>query len=254
MLPRIRFLLFAAICALPYSPSRADETPAKLPKDGWWVRYFVTMKFEGRPDVTAKRTYSLVGTAVENGVRCRWVEMKSVQMSDGREITDVLKFLVPEEELLESERPLDSLVRCWRRFAEEPVEEVAFNVPLSVRGFAGSADFYWGRDFAFFPGLQKQAKGVRERRVVEYQKGRLDVEDAQTFQHVVSRRALTNGEKQEYCDEFTVWNDPAVAPAFVAASDRVRQRRDDALVRTLTIEFVLEDYGADAKSALPENN
>src|SRR5262245_47669881 len=112
-------------------PTSADEAPTKLPKDGWWVRYFVTMNGEGINDnVIIKRTYSLVGTTTENGEKCRSVEMKTVQMVNGKEQTDVIKFLVPERELLESEKPLEGLLRAWRRIDDGTVEEQKFNQPV----------------------------------------------------------------------------------------------------------------------------
>jgi hypothetical protein len=248
----IRIVLLAAIFAWADRPLQADETPAKLPKDGWWVRYFHTLKLQDR-EISSRRTYAFVGTAVERDCTCRWMEMQTVEIIDGHEVTDILKFLVPEKALLESERPLDGLIRCWRKFGDEQVEQVRFNTPLGERGLSFSADYAWGRDFTLFPGPQQKSKAVEEPRTIEYQRGRLEIETAQRFRRIASRRALTNGEKQEYSDEFTVWKDRSVTPAFAAATDRVQQHRDDALVRTFAIEFVLDDFGTDAKSALPDN-
>jgi hypothetical protein len=231
----------------------ADDAPAKLPKDGWWVRYFYTLKLEER-EITSRRTYSLVGSTVEHECSCRWVEMQTVETVEGRERTDVLKFLIPEKDLLEAERPLEGLIRCWRKTGEEQIEEQKFNMPLGVPGLVASADFYFGRDFALFPGPQQKSKAVEERRTIEYQRGRLEIETAESFRRITSRRALTNGERQEYRDEFKLWNDPAVAPGFAAAKSRIEYRRGDMPVRTFEIELVLEDFGIGAKSALPGNN
>src|SRR5260370_37737295 len=113
---RFRASILLGLIACANSAVRADEAPKMLPKDGWWVRYFVTMNF-GQPndEQTIKRKYSLVGTVTENDQKCRWVEMKSVQSVNGKEQTDIIKFLVPEKELLESEKPLESLIRAWRQ-------------------------------------------------------------------------------------------------------------------------------------------
>ena len=218
------------------------------------MRYFVTAKSDPQPEMTYKTTYSLVGTSTENGGVCRWVEIQTTETRDGREVTDILKFLVPEKDLLEAERPLESLVRSWRRFHNGHVEEMKFNVALGERGLVGSADFYWGRDFALFPGPQKEGEVIRERRKIEYQRGRVEIDAGKAFRRVASRRALTTGEKQEWTDEFTVWNHPELAPAFGAARARVEYRRDEALIASGRSEFVLEEFGTDAKSALPDNN
>src|SRR5579872_5962731 len=103
-------LLLGLFLLLNAAQSSADP-PATLPADGWWIRYFVTTKYLGSDDaITMKRTYSLVGTASENGQKCRWVEMKSVETVNGKERIDVLKFLVPEKALLENDKPLDNLI------------------------------------------------------------------------------------------------------------------------------------------------
>jgi len=233
----------------------AVDSTTQLPKDGWWVRYFVTMTREGIEDITTKRTYSLVGTTTENGEKCRWVEIKSVQLINGKEQTNTMKFLIPEKELLDGEKPLESLVRAWRQFDDGPVEEQKFNQPLGVAGSVVSADFAWGRDLMVFPGPQRksQLSAEKEKRVIEYQQGRLETGEGRTGQHVAARRALTNGEKQEFTTDFTVWNHATVAPACAAMRQRIEYRRNDALIRTITEELVIEDFGMDAKSTLPEN-
>lgn len=232
---------------------RADEAPAKLPEDGWWVRYYVTFQ-QGAGESTFKRTYSLVGTTTENDQKCRWVEMKTVETMNGKESTDIIKFLIPEKELLEGEKPLESLLRCWRRTGDGPAESKRFSQPLGATGFASSADFAFGRDFVVFPGPRKKFMAVDERKIVEYQQGRLEIAEGQASQHAVTRRALTSGEKQAYTMAFTVWNDARLAPAVAALTARIEHERDGALIRTITMEFVIEDFGTDAKSALPENN
>jgi hypothetical protein len=237
------------------SAAPAEETPAKLPKDGWWVRYFVTMRDDGNNEErTSKRTYSLVGTAAENGERCRWLEMKSVQTVNGKEQTDILKFLVPEKELLEGEKPLDRLVRAWRKIDDGDVEEQKFNQPLGVRGSVASADFVWGREMVIFPGPQRKTTAVDEKTLVEYQQGRLELTKARVGKHVATRQALTAVQKQTFVLDFTVWNHPTVAPGFAAAKTRFEYLRDDVPRAAGTAEWVIEDFGMDAKSALPENS
>jgi hypothetical protein len=244
-----------AILLLATSLALAEDAPAKLPGDGWWVRYYVTMRREGtNDDAIMKRTYSLVGTTMENGEKCRWVEMKTVQMVNGNEQTDVLKFLIREKALLEAERPLESLVRAWRKIDDGAIEEQKFNQPLGAAGSVFSADYGWGRDMVIFPGPQRTTTAVNERRVVEYQRGRLELAEGRAGKHVATRRALTVVQKQTVALEFTVWNEPSLAPAFAAAKTRFEILIDDAPRAAFVDEWVIEDFGTDAKSALPENN
>ncbi len=243
-------ILLVATCA-----AFADDGPAKLPADGWWVRYYVTMRREGtNDDGILKRTYSLVGTSIVNGENCRWVEMKTVQMVNGNEQTDILKFLVPEKALLEAEKPLESLVRAWRKIDDGAVTEQKFNQPLGAAGSVASADFGWGRDMVIFPGPQRKTTAVKEKKAIEYQQGRLEVAEGRAGKHVATRRALTSGQKQTIAFEYTIWNHATVAPGFCAAKTRYEILIDDAPKAAGVGEWVIEDFGTDAKSALPENN
>src|SRR5262249_47690506 len=129
---------FIAILLIVPSVAPADEAPAKLPPDGWWARDFVRLKSEPKNDeCTFKGTYALVGTTIENDQKCRWVEMKSVPVIDGNEQpATAIKFLVPEKELLESVKPLDSLVRAWQKDADGAVQALRFRQPVGAGGFA----------------------------------------------------------------------------------------------------------------------
>jgi hypothetical protein len=232
----------------------AGEPRTELPKDGWWARYYGTIKQDGQEERTVKRTYSLVGTANANGRKCRWVEWNEAWTVDGQKHVDILKFLVPERDLLESERPLDNLVRAWRKVNDTQVEEVKFSQPLGADGLVVSADYGFGRDFLIFPGAWQKSRRVEQRRTVEYQQGRLEIPSGRAARHSAVRRALTNGEKQAYFDEYTVWIDPAISPVAVAVSERIVNEVDDVHRRTIFREFVIEDFGTDAKSAMPESN
>ncbi|MGE5192951.1 MAG: hypothetical protein ACM3U2_10645 [Deltaproteobacteria bacterium] len=249
---RIGLLFLTALACRSFA--LAEDAPEKLPADGWWVRYFVTMRREGtNDDEIMKRTYSLVGTSMENGEKCRWVEMKTLYTINGTERTEIDKFLIPETELLESEKPLNSLVRAWQKRDDGPIKELNFNQPLGGRGFGGSADYYFGQWMIVFPGPQRKAKVVREKRVVEWQQGRLELGEARAGKRVASRQAVTVVQKQTIQMDFTVWNHPSASPGFVAARTRMQVLIDDVPNRALAEEWTIEDFGTDAKSALLEN-
>src|SRR5262245_54828761 len=198
---------FIAILLVVPSVALADDVPAKLPADGWWVRYFVTMRREGLNDETVmKRTYSLVGTSMENGEKCRWVEMKAIIPVNGQDHTEIFKFLIPEKDLLEGERPMNNLVRAWRKFDDEPADEQKFNQGPGGRGFSGNADYYLGHYMIIFPGPQQKAKVIEEKRTVEYQQGRLELDAARVGKRAASRQAVTVAQKQTIQTDFTVWN------------------------------------------------
>jgi hypothetical protein len=253
---RLPCCAFAAIClAISIAlPAFADEPPAKLPSDGWWVRYFAIEKSQGREEWTLKHTFSLVGTTTENDRLCRWVELNSVQVINGTEKREIVKFLVPEQELLGSEKPLDSLVRAWQKLEDGQVELLKFNQPLGLPGFAASADFVYGIRFVIFPGPQQKSKLIAEERVIDFQRGRLKVAEGRSGTFIATRRALTTGQKQTFHLDFTVWNHHDLSPGFVALKSRLELSRDDKVGAAVISEWTVEDFGVDAKSALPDNN
>jgi hypothetical protein len=232
-----------------------EERPASLPADGCWVRYFVTMNREGSDnETTMKRTYALVGTTTENEQKCRWVEMKTVQEMERKEQIDVVKFLIPEKALLEREKPLESLLRAWRKIDGGAIEEQKFNQPLGAAGMVASADFAWGRDMVIFPGPLRRTMAVKEDKVVEYQQGRLEIGEGRTGRHVVTRQALSVVRRYTITFDFTVWNHPGVALGFAAAKTRLEFLVDDVARFAETSEWVIEDFGTDAKTELPDNS
>ena len=155
-LSAVLLLALARNLAVANQLAKAEDATAKLPNDGWWVRYLVTGKDPGNnDDAPTKCTYSLAGSANENGQLCRWVEVKWDRTFDGKKQVDILKFLVPEKELLHGEKPLDSLVRCWRKIDEGEAKLMTFDQPAGVAGTyfsRWSADFAFGRDMIIFPG------------------------------------------------------------------------------------------------------
>ena len=86
----------------PYLYGQAEEQSSKLPEDGWWIRYSYTDKQDADgqvrqvPEFTQKITYFLVGTVMEDGEKCRWVELKIQTTLRGEEDVNFLRFLVPE--------------------------------------------------------------------------------------------------------------------------------------------------------------
>ena len=58
---KLRAIVLVGITLLANGALPAGEAPEKLPEDGWWVRYYVTMKRpKANHEITMKRTYSLV--------------------------------------------------------------------------------------------------------------------------------------------------------------------------------------------------
>ncbi|MSR56843.1 MAG: hypothetical protein EXS05_04130 [Planctomycetaceae bacterium] len=230
----------------------ADEAAPGLPKDGTWVRYFGTMRREGTTDETAlKRTYSLVGTKTENGQVCRWVEMKDVHQVNHKEEPNIFKFLIPEKDLLENKKPLESLVRAWGKFNDGDVQELKFNSP---DGLPGDPHSRFGWHLVIFPGPRQQAETLKESRVVDYQHGRLEIPDARLGRYRAMRRARGANFNFTLSMDSTYWCHSDVPLGVAAWKSRLELRQDDMVRPSTQFEFVLEDFGTNAKSALPDHD
>lgn len=242
--------------ALLLSPTvQAEDAAAKLPADGWWARYFVSTKIDGNNDErTMKRTYSLVGTATENNETCRWVEMKTVTMVGEKERVDIVKFLVPEKDLLEGDQPLVRLVRCWSKTDDGVVKALSFDPPRGDGVNPQSAEGRFGKDLFVFPGMRQKAELVDKEKVVEYQQGRLQVAQGRVGKRISKVVGSPRAQGLTFVLDYTIWTDPAVAPGFAAAKTRYATVVNDVVRRAQDEEWILEDFGVDVKSALPEND
>ena len=233
----------------------AEESTAKLPADGWWARYFVSMKRDGNNDEqTMKRTYSLVGTATESDITCRWVEMKTVSMAGEKERIEVVKFLIPEQDLLESDQPLVRLVRCWSKTDDGMAKALSFDPPRGDGVNPQSAEGRFGKELFVFPGIRQKAEMVDKPKVVEYQQGRLTVAQGREGKRVSKVVGSPRAQGLAFVLDYTIWTDPAVAPGFAAAKTRYATMINDVVRTARNDEWTIEDFGTDAKSELPENN
>lgn len=242
-------LIHAAVSTLP-----ADEALPSLPKDGAWVQYVGTTKQEGLTDEsTFRRTYSLVGTKTENERLCRWVEVKDVVEIDQGKRTHIAKFLIPERELLENEKPLESLVRGWRKSTFGDVQEMKFN---TQEGFFGSAHFVFGANLLIFPGPQKLSREIREPKSVDYQSGRLEIPSGRNgqFRADYEDPVSESGRVRKRSADFSVWSHPEIPLGAAEWKLRLEIRNDDRVISVTLSEFVLEDFGTDAKSTLPDHD
>jgi len=237
--------------------AHAAVQAAQLPEDGWWIRYSTKNTQKAGDDileVTGKLTYSLVGTVVEDGEQCRWLELHAENDkarfngddTGGRRTVEVVKFLVPEKELLENEYPLDKLKRGWGKITDRDV--YAIKPGQLGRAIPRSLDF---------PGAWQDQNRIEKERVIDFQQGRLKISEAKTrkttFSFTNSRRT---GETDDYqrISEYTVWFDRTTSPFFSAMSIHREESKNGDFNLTTDEELVLEDYGTGAKSKLPDHD
>jgi hypothetical protein len=206
---------------------------------------------------SAKYTFSLVGTATENGEKCRWIEMRIAPQTELQDRATFLKVLVPEKSLLESDQPSDQIVRCWMKFGYGQNAGKVFACK-TVPNATGDQNARRICEAAFivFPGLRRKFERREEPKTVDYQQGRLTVSHA--LEGKVAGNALPFGRGGDLVmasdSEFTFWTDPAVGPGIAAANVKRTTRYND-IPRTLDdAVWTLEDVGSGAKSELPDQN
>jgi len=129
-------------------PSYGGGIVAKLPEDGTWATYQIAaLKSAGAdtPDVGfGTLRISLVGTSIEDGQRCRWIELKREE--PGRLV--IQKILVPEKHIKAGGDILGHVVRGWRRVEDNQPRELA-------------KDELDRRLFLYFPGTLKDVEDLK---------------------------------------------------------------------------------------------
>ncbi len=236
----------------PYLYGQAEEQSSKLPEDGWWIRYCYTDKQEANGQVhefTQKITYSLVGTVMEDGEKCRWVELKIHTTLRGEEDVVFRKFLVAEKELIENEQPLDKLKRAWGKSSKRGLRELKLGQDVTSDS----------RYLRIFPGEWQKSERVDQERIVDYQKGRLSMPQARKRNVTMPINVINAGGSQKTVNwtsiiETTVWFDQVTSPVIAAERIQTKEYEKEKLILSREENFVIEDIGSDAKSSLPEIN
>lgn len=229
----IRFAFVLAITILVTAGAPADE-PQKpgpqpllqsLPKDGAWVTYYALIKFSDG-ETQSEWTASSVGTKQVNGEPHRWLEL--IAKSSQGKLIIVYKALIPESEFGPGKNPIRHASEIWvkhlnaepRKISSLKDEDPYFDLLLS--------------------GPVANVKKLDETESVDWQQGSLTCDiwegenklDTGFFKIENSQRLLKNDK----------------VPFGIAAS-KVRLRGGD---RTAEIEYVLTNFGTDAKTLLPD--
>jgi hypothetical protein len=248
----IRIAAIFGLLLMPPAIVRGYEPVPKLPDDGWWVRYHINTKQEHanneRKEFSWTCTFSLVGTANENDEKCRWVEMKYAFR--GGEKTRVAKLLIPEKDLLESDQPLDRFVRGWIKNESGNVHVGKSENNMNTTG--GLSVYYMaGRDLIIFPGLRRKFEKGDAPKTIEYQQGRLTLTETLSGQ-IKGKTIMGLGtDKFDRDYQLIIWTDSVMEPGIAAAKVQFKGFRNEVQIYTQNDEWLLQDFGKNAKSELP---
>jgi len=247
--PRLCLTYCIAAVLLAIAPAIcAEEEAARIPVDGAWVRYQMETEQSENDEnkFEASVTLSLVGTVTEDGLRCRWLESKmDVRKTPATAGTSISKVLVPQEDLFESTKPFERARRLWISRPKAPPTK--FDIAKVGNWISWEENLLWS------PGMLKSARRLEdEPRIVEYQRGQLKCIHAFSGELTYVTPGpgdlkITNKRK------YTLWLHPQVPFGFAEARIQGEQTLGENTSRFTTI-YSLQDFGDDAKSALPENN
>jgi hypothetical protein len=205
----------------------ADGLIRKLPGNGAWVKYHAVL-VGGGTEMIGSVDLRSVGTVVQNGEACRWIEL---EFHDGPEVEPtVYKLLIPEKELRSGVDPVDHIVRAWEKTPDAEAKRIDDTAVLD-RGFVG----------AFLHGPVEKPKKLDEVKQVPYQDGNL-------------KCAGIHGDRPIEWPNFkatlrsTTWTNEKV-PFGVAAL--IVELIDQNSESTLKVELTVSEFGMDAKSKLP---
>jgi hypothetical protein len=243
--------LLAIAVALGWPPAsgRGEDRPREIPKDGSWVRYHEEVQDLAKQQKYAAvtTTLSLVGTVIEEGQTCRWLEKKSVlpEGEDGAG-TYVVKVLVPEKELWDSETPFAHVRRAWFLRPNEQAME------MPSRSLVTNANKAFRELLLWTPGMLKNSGTAADKsKDIEYQPGRLNGTQART-----GTLADDGTGPVRFETSYIAWQHPDLplgAAEVKITKEGFINRQKTPQWRT-SITYRIEDVGTDAKSMLPDNN
>jgi hypothetical protein len=242
----------------------SDTQSRHLPDDGAWVRYHVndtettervsgtfTLKVEGKlveQETTVTRsevvTLSYVGSVVEEGKPCRWLEVKTVARDENADKTWIRKMLVTEAGLMQNggKRTGAQVMRAWLQkpdgsiIKEDENRSKPFVFLGTPRAFKNMQPSGKKQDFSL-PSL------------------RLDAAEAWHGKHQDSH-SVAGLIKVRTDTEYTAWFHPDLPAGFVRLDWKSVQSfsAGDAAKTTKVVEYSVEDAGTGAQTELPDHN
>jgi len=234
----LQSLLVSCLALLAVAPSAtADGLITQLPDDGSWAEFELklTLTEDGQKrERSAYLRLSSVGQDVHEGTKCRWVELQ-ISRTEPPQPDEVTKILVPEESLKSGKVTAASLIRGWRKAADEEATEVDNDRP---RLKIGPLALLLSGSFSDSPKPEKEEVKVEGL-------GPLAC-DKTTGKHEMPMSPTEN-----LPADITVWRNSKASFGTVKLRVHIIDKRADR-ERDGVFEAVQVKSGKDAKSALPE--
>jgi hypothetical protein len=265
-------MMLVGLALLLPSASRADGLIYQLPPDGSWVRFAGCGRYYGyeriRPANAAGKddaslmpdeeyqggvgTFVLqsVGTADNDGEKCRWIEFKTEPPKEFKGGEEVWKMLIPERRLKEGSDPFDHIQKMYIKagFVKDGLERVDTDKKLMT--------YELQRIRKWFPSVPAESK--RQKNYFIRINGRDVRGESVRFDSYFEGKLHrgTAGFYSNRCRHHTVLdpNAPFGVAFFSDEGDSVEKYEDDSGWKSkFREEFWMVDSGTGAKTALPDH-
>lgn len=231
-----------------YAPeTRAGGLVQKLPNDGTWARYHVQIKMENPKNMVYSGTMTIrsVGRENVNSQPCRWIEIESHTEINNQKMNSLGKILVPEK-LFEKGNKLENIsekiIRGWEKTND-----------LDPRQLKDLKSSRIGLATFFQPNPAGKDSRINEKKIVEYQKGRLEIETGITGTLNVPAPENANI-KIDTSGVYSIWAHDKVPYGTAIFKSEFTSKRNAEIISKVSFKLEIEDHGTGAKSALPDNN
>jgi hypothetical protein len=243
----VAFLALASMANVAHS---AGGLIQKLPKDGEWVTYYFEMKSMAQQQaqtMTGTFTVKSVGSVMENGEKCRWIEieMKGVEeggeAGEGKKKMHLTKVLVRENDFAPGSKTAGKILRGWKKDSAKAELKELSEFDKKGNGSAGM----------LFGGNRKDVKVLKKEKVIDYQKGQLKV--AQGTIGKLDVKFADNAPKGiKYEVSQSVWPHKKVPFGTAAMELRMKVSFMGMTAMDMKMTFSFQGNGTGAKSVLPD--
>ncbi len=231
LVPCFVLLLAAAPRAL------ADGLITQLPDDGSWAEFELKLTLTENGQQRERSAYlrlSSIGHDEHQGIQCRWVELQ-VTRTEPPQPDEVTKILVPEESLRSGQVTVASLIRGWRKPADEEATELDKDRPrLRIGPLA-----------LLLSGSFSDPKKIEKEEIKVESLGSLACDKA------TSKHDLPISPTENLPADLTIWRHSKAPFGTVKLRVHIVDKRPDR-EREGVLEAVQVKSGRDAKSALPD--
>lgn len=203
------------------------------------MRYHQNLKPSNGQESAAVVTYRCLNKMTLNDEACRWFESEYVTTDKQRH--ERRKFLVPEETFEGSPRPTDRILRYLARDDDQAVVSLA----TDTQG-------WMILDVMHFPGLLKASTLDDVPRDVPFQRGTLSIPKAYAGTYKWWRKDKTPEATTVFESKYQVWMHPDLPTGFAHAKVRLGMSFQGKESRFYEVEWTLQDFGNDARPAIPE--